>query len=250
MLENLYKIWTRLGVGFNESFSKEGSIDLEKILVETAHAGREDSRLLFGMRGWLLKHHDLVNGSRLIRFLKEEKETAVLGAIVDSVVEQEPRSVLLSVKRYCKKRKEPEFVFSKIAQSKVESKVNRLENHPVWKRWNLISNEMSVMEGAIHEKNYVLKHNPNLALRALFGAGTRAEIFSFFLKQKEANASEIARALNQSYQPVYSELMAVCKIGLGQVKKVGAESIFHVSSKFLKILLKSFTRIFFIFHTL
>lgn len=240
MFNNLYKIWTRLGVAFGESFSSEELVDLEKILVETSKAGRDDSRLLFGMRGWLLKHHDFVNGSRLIRLVQKEKQTAVLGAIIDSVIEENPRSVLKAVRKYCRKLKAPEFLFTRIGKSPTESELNRKEYLFVWKRWNLISREMSAMEGAIFEKPYVLRCNPNLALRALFGAGTRAEIFSYFLQNKEGNVLKISSALGQSYQPVYSELMAISKIGLGKVRKEGAERIFQVPHPFLKLLLKPF----------
>lgn len=237
MSENLRKIWTQLGVGFNEPFSKKNVIDLERTILDTTVAGRQDSRLLFGLRGWLLKHHDLVNGSRLIRLAKQAETTAVLGAIIDSVVEKEPRSVLIATRRYCKKSLQPEFLFYRIAQSKVEATINKRECLEVWRRWNLISNEMSSMEGVIFEKGYVLKHNPNLALRALFGAGTRAEVFGYFLQHMEGNAMEICKALNQSYQPVYSELTAISRIGLGKAKKVGASKIFRVSSHFIKMLL-------------
>ncbi len=227
-------------MAFDQSFSVEDLVDLEKILVETSQAGRDDSRLLFGMRGWLLKHHDLVNGSRLIRFVRQEKQTAVLGAVIDSVIEINPRSVLKAVRRYCRKLNKPEFLFRRIGRSPTESELNQEECLSVWKRWNLISREMSTMGEAILEKPYVLRNNPNLALRALFGAGTRAEIFSYFIKNKEGNALEISFALGQSYQPVYSELMALCKIGLGKVTKVGAERIFQVPYPFLKVLLNLF----------
>lgn len=238
MFDTLYKNWARLGVGFHESFSSEGFIDLEKTIVKTCHAGREDSRLLFGMRGWLLKHHDLVNSSRLIRLVRNEKETAILGAVVDSVIEENPRSVLCSVKRYCRKLKSPEFLFRRVALSKVDTHLNMRENLAVWKKWNLISREMSDMEGAVSEKGYIFKYNPNLALRALFGPGIRAEIFSYFLRKKKGNCLEIAKEVGQSYQPVYSELMAILKIGLAKEKKEGTARIFEISPRLIRGLLK------------
>lgn len=238
MFNDLRKKWTRLGVGFTESFSEQGLIDLEKTILETTHAGREDSRLLFGMRGWLLKHHDLINGSRLIRFVKKEPETAVLGALIDSMIEEAPRSTLLYVRRYCKKLRKPEFLFSKIAESKALSELNREENLSVWRHWNLISREMGEMEGAIYEKKYVLKHNLNLALRALFGPGMRAEVLSYFLKNKEGNAAQIAKALEQSYQPVYSELKAIQAIGLVHEEKEGIACVFQIEKNIIPMLLK------------
>ncbi len=219
-----------MGIGFHEPHSEPILIDLERTLIETAHAGRDDSRLLFGMRGWLLKHHDLVNGTRLIRLVKSEKETAILGAIIDSVLEEESRSTLRYVKKYCRKAKTPEFVFNRIASSPVQSERNREENLTVWKRWNLISREMESSEGAIMEKPYVLKHNRNLALRALFGPILKADLLAYFLEYKQGNAHQVAQALGQSYEPVYHELQSFKEIGFMEDEKAGLSRVFKIKS--------------------
>ncbi len=230
MFDELYTIWTQLGVGFLEGPTKATSIDLEKTIIATSYAGREDSRLLFGMQAWLVKHHDLVNNSRLIRLVKQEKETAVLGAIIDSVLAQVPRSTLRYVRKYCKKTKEPEFVFKRIAASKVQSVLNRAENLSLWKRWNLISRESGEMDGVIMEKSYVLKHNRNLALRAFFGPIAKADLFAHLLDHNVGNAYQMSLSLGLSYEPVYSELATFKAMGFVEEKKLGLARVFKIKS--------------------
>lgn len=230
MFDDLYKTWTQLGVGFLKSIDTSASVDLEKTIIATSHAGREDSRLLFGMRAWLLKHHDLVNNSRLIRLVKLEKETAVLGAMIDSVVLQIPRSTLRYVRKYCKKLQEPEFVFKRIAHSKVQSHLNQEENLPIWKRWNLISREIGEMEGVIMEKSFVYAHNRNLALRALFGPIVKADVFAFLLDHRMSNAHHMAHVLSLSYAPVYSELTTFKEMGLVEEEKHGLARVFKIKT--------------------
>lgn len=241
MLNNLHNIWSRLGVAFDVSLSKNLFIDLEDTLIQTAQQGREDSRLLFGMRGWLLKHHDLVNCARLVRKLKAQENTAVLGAIVESVVVERPRSFLRYVTKYCQPLKKKEILFFKVSRSKILSKLNKESNHPIWKKWGLISREMGDMKGAIREKSFVLKHNLNLAIRALFGPNLKAEILSYFIKNKQGHVYQIAKMTGFSYQPVYSELDSFNQLGLLKEERMGRKRVFRFNSGFFsKILLAPF----------
>ena len=206
--------------------------------METCVEGRRDPRLLFGMHGWLLKHHDLVNASRLIRMAKDSKTTAVLGAVCDAVLEHAPRSSLYYVRKHCRRLKSPEFLFDEIASSRALQKINDEESLPVWKRWGLISREMDVMEGAIAGKAFVLSHNRNLALRALFGTGVRAEILNSLVEPGEANAHEIAVGIGQSYEPVYSELKFGESVGLFVSVVRGRARVYRVTPVFLRRTLK------------
>jgi hypothetical protein len=233
-MKDLRKAWTRLGVGFVEKFSTQGQLDLEHLIVDTCKEGRSDSRLLFGMRGWLLKHHDLVNVARLIRMVKEEGDTAVLGAIIESVVETHPRSALASVTKYCRKAKKREFVFERIARSKTMAKFNLEENLPIWRKWNLISNEMGELGGAIAEKGYIFQYNSNMMLRALFSPGIRAEVLSYLVEYGEGNARQISMGVGQSYEPVYSELKLCENMGLLEPISCGRATVYHLKPEFLK----------------
>ncbi len=231
-MSDLYQIWSRLGVAFDTAPFFGSSIDLEDVLVKTSLEGRKDSRLLFGMRGWLLKHYELVNSARLICKIKSCSSTAVLGAVIESVILEYPRSNLKYAIKYCHPLSQSDFVFDSVRYSKTISHLNQMENLPLWKKWNLISREMGDMHGAIREKKFVLKHNPQLALRALFGAGLKAEVLSFFLNHRKGNARQIALAIGLSYEPVYSELMLFKKIGLAEEKKKGQTRVFSLSPKF------------------
>jgi len=235
---NLRTSWTRFGVAFDERIPRKGSVDLERLMMDTCVEGRKDPRALFGMIGWLLKHHDLVNVNRLIRMVKETKNTAVLGAVIDAVLEHAPRSSLRYVRKYCKRARKPEYVFEEIERSKVMRKLNEEENLPVWKTWNLISREMDTMEGGVAEKAFVLSRNGNLALRALFGTGIRAEILQYLVEHGEGNAHQIAQGVGQSYEPVYSELKTCEDVGLLEPISRGRATVYHVRPEFFQKTLK------------
>ncbi|EKD50112.1 MAG: hypothetical protein ACD_62C00649G0002 [uncultured bacterium] len=230
----LYKTWARLGVAFNVKPTSDSVIDIEDVLIRTAHEGRDDSRLLFGMRGWLIKHHELVNSARLISKIKCLTETAVLGAIIDSVVEIHPRSNLKYIVKYCHPLSQPDFVFRSVKNSNILSQLNLQENLSLWKKWNLISREMEYNKEAIYEKKHVFKHNPWLILRALFGAGLKAEVLTYFFHHKKGNARQIAQTTQLSYEPVYSELRLLNKIGLVKEKKRGRARVFSFCPSFFK----------------
>ena len=238
MSHDLRTSWARLGVAFDERISRKGSVDLECLMMDTCIEGRKDSRALFGMIGWLIKHHDLVNANRLIRMVKEARNTAILGAVIDTVLEHTPRSSLRYVRKYCKRIPRPEYVFEEIARSKVLQRLNQEENLPVWKAWNLISREMDTTEGGIAGKMFVLSRNYNLALRALFGTGIRAEILNYLVERGEGNAHQISQGVGQSYQPVYSELKLCEDVGLLMPVTCGRATVYHLRPEFFQKTLK------------
>lgn len=210
MSDFLYQEWKKLGVEFVSVPVCRTPVDIEKLLTLTAKEGRCDARLIFGMRSWLLENYDLVNAQRLIRFIKEEnknrQQTAVLGAVLESVVKKYPRSSLKAAIKYCQKNKNKEFVFKRVASSQVLSKINEEENHPIWKKWNLVSREMSLMTGVLRKRKIILNNNKNLLLRAFFGIRTSTELLVYFLSGGSGNALEIVKDIGLSYEPVYSEL--------------------------------------------
>ena len=235
---SLRKSWARLGVAFAERFTSRGALDIERLIVETCIEGRRDPRLFFGMVGWLIKHHDLVNASRLIRMAKESKATAVLGAVCDAVLDGSPRSSFRYVRRYCRPLSRPEYLFDEVASSRALRRANDEENLKLWKRWGLISRELDAMEGAIADKVFVLGHNRNLAFRALFGTGVRAEILSYLVEHGEANARQIALGIGQSYEPVYSELKFCASVGLLAPVVRGRARVYHVAPNLFRQALK------------
>lgn len=234
MSDHLYRAWAKLGVGFTAISKPRKLIDLEKTIIDTARVYHDHPKLLFGMRAWLLRHHDLVNGNRLIRMIKKESKTAVLGAIIESILKAHPRSDLKYVMKYCTPLVKKEFLFRVISESKVLADWNRKENLAVWKKWGLISREMDDMEGAIKPRQTVLKNNPNLLLRVLFGAGVKAEILSYFMEKKEGNAHQIAQERDLSYERVYTELMSFKEAGLVSEEKSGLARTFHLQHRFFK----------------
>ncbi len=60
--------WARIGGGFTVALSRE-PVDVERLIVASAHAAHGDSRLFWVMASWIAVHHKLIDVRRLGRLL-------------------------------------------------------------------------------------------------------------------------------------------------------------------------------------
>lgn len=239
MHDELYNQWAQLGVGFVATNPVMIGLDPEKLIVETASAGRDDPRLLFGMYHWLLKHHDLINSYRLIRFIKKTKKTAVMGALLDEAHRVLSTNHFMNWAKYCKKQSRKEFVFPLVEKSKILMELNCRENLPQWKRWGLICRDWDDMSDVIMEKEYVLDKNPGMRFRAIFGPGLRAEVFTFFTQHIVGNIHGISQTLMMDYKSVYNELIFFKSVGVVREIRTGKARVFQMDFKRLHGLIPS-----------
>jgi len=215
----LQKFWKRIGFRFSCPASEE-PVDVEQLIVDSIIAGRDEPVLVWALLTWLIHYADLVNIHRLLRMLNREIDF-ILGAVCDIALEHGADAKLKYVIRHCKPNQKPEILFNIMKQTTIATK-NEFENSvPVFIKWGLYCSSISVKEDALFNRHYVLRNNYNLAIRAVFGANTKAEIFTFLSVVPKAYVTQMVKEIKLYYQPVYSEVENLLKNKLVEYEPVG-----------------------------
>ena len=220
---------TRMGIRFGEEMPGH-DVDVEKTLLEATEQGRGEPRVFWAVLLWMSTYMDLVNVSRLSNMLREYGDPAALGAVCELAYQRNANRKFLAVRQRCRPKETREILFSKMAEMGVTTREVKKGALPLFLRWGFYCNYVNLMEGAICNRAEVLGRNPNLRLRALFGAGSRADILSWLLAHKRAHASKIAHGLSLSYQPVHSELRRLAADGILNAERVGNIRVFSLTA--------------------
>ena len=228
MSHTLRQRLAQLGVRFGEA-PCGCDVDVEKTLLEATEQGRAVPRLFWAGLLWMSNYIDLVNISRLARLLRDHGDPAALGALCDLAFEKNPDRKFTAIRRRCHPRKTREILFRKMAEMEVTRREARNGALPAFLKWGYYCNYVNRMEGAICSRDEILRRNRGLRLRALFGAGSRADILNWLLVHERAHARKIARELSLSYQPVYSELHRLAADRILTAEQVGNIRVFSLT---------------------
>lgn len=228
MTPTLRQRLTQLGVRFGE-VPPACDVDVEKTILEATEQGRAEPRLFWAALLWTSTYIDLVNISRLARLLKDHGDPAALGALCDIACEKKADRKFLAIRRRCRPRKTREILFHKMAEMEVTKREVEQGALPVFLGWGYYCNYVNLMEGAICNREEVLRRNQGLRLRALFGTGSRADILNWLLVHKAAHARRIARESSLSYQPVYGELHRLAADKILTAEQVGNIRVFSLT---------------------
>jgi hypothetical protein len=229
-MEELKSQWSRIGFRFLDKPSK-APVDLERLIVETTRAGRQDPVLLSAMLTWIIHFSDLINTARLLRLLKDA-DLSVLGLILDLSLEHHAHKKLKQLILKFTAKTKPEILFS-VMDSMVTTRNSEIENSiPAGRKWGLFVSDISIKADALHNRDWILKRNPNLYFRALFGANIKAEVFSQLFKLKETYIQELSRAIGVSYQPVYAEVKEMAENHFLNMKSIGRTKLISMNPLF------------------
>jgi hypothetical protein len=209
--EPLFSMWARLGVNFPAFKPSKEETLVEELIAQTSLIGRYEPRLLEGMAGWLQKHGDLVNTSLMRRHI-ENGDPAVIGLVFDTLNSKETAK-LKQLTKYCRPKKKAEMLFY-AAETSPTMKAQAVENETELNRkWNLLYVSLRIKTDAIYDRKEVLKRNPNLARRALFGVIMRTEILNFLLQKGSSFPAEISKALGYRYHRVIGDVHGLIRDG-------------------------------------
>jgi hypothetical protein len=92
---------------------------------------------------------------------------------------------------------------------------------------------MQIKTDAVYDRKEVLKKNPTLAHRALFGAIIRTEILNCLLQKGSSFPAEISKALGYRYHRVISDIQGMIGDGAiidsfaGKKRQLKISSAFH-----------------------
>lgn len=209
--DSLRRKWRRIGYRF-ACTAHPDPVDPEMVLAESVVCGRNDPDLFWAALSWLIAYGDLVNLSRLFR-LTGIDTGAVMGALAESALAHGADRRLRRITERNTPRRSPEILFSVMAQSPTLARHETESPDPIMRKWGYFCSNVSVKPDALNNRQFVLSHNGNLALRALFGPHARADILWALLQVSQQTITDVARFVGLSYQPVYSEIESMVRNG-------------------------------------
>jgi hypothetical protein len=209
--EPLFSMWARLGVNFPAFAPSKVEPLVEDLIVQTSLIGRYEPRLMEGMVGWLQKHGDLVNTALMRRHI-DKGDPAVIGLVFDTLTSKETVK-LKQLTKYCRPKKKAEMLFF-AAESSPTMKAQAVEHETeLSRKWNLLCVSLRIKTDAVYDRKEILKRNPNLARRALFGVVMRTEILNFLLQKGSSFPAEISKALGYRYHRVILDIQGLIRDG-------------------------------------
>ena len=236
MSEILYKKWNKLGYGFSDG-SVDEFVDLEKVIIDTCLDCHKEPRLFWGALTWIINHGTFVNVSRLISMINKLEDTSKIGCLFDFALQNNADKKLNGILAHCKKKNKIELLFELPKRFKYMEKIIKADALPRGKKWGYFINEITIKPEAMFTRKHILENNPHLAIRALFGANTKSEIFFALLDtRKKTYIQELVRKIGCSYQPVYKEIKALVENGIVKMETVGNLKFIALQENMLKLL--------------
>ena len=233
-IDQLFNDWSQLGIRLTHS-DKRKEVDIEMVIVNTTYLGRYNSRLLFSMLTWIRDNADLINSQKLINTLSDA-DISVLGAILAIALKNGADKKLVAVKNHCKKKIKPEILFANMKKNPLLYEQEVSESCKEWKEWGLYCSEISFYNDARYDREYILRNNKLLAIRALFGSNLRAEILYMLFKKSNMYIRLLSKTTGFSYFPVQMEVKNLLLNGLLNSVSYGRTNVLSLSSNAKKIL--------------
>ncbi|CAN5784892.1 hypothetical protein BH23GEM7_BH23GEM7_28400 [soil metagenome] len=224
--------WARLGGGFTVEPGPL-PVDIEDLLVRSVRQAPADHRLFFVAATWLGVHHQLVDMRRLGRMLADQDgmDSAVAGALLSVANEIAGAKRLETAMRHCRPLAEPRVLFERTASHPVLGAFAREHALPLFVRWGLWHDEISLKLGAVRPIRWILLHCPELRLRALLGAGLESEIAEA-LREAPRTVAELARISGASYAATHEACSRLIARGLVEASSTESHSGLALSEPF------------------
>lgn len=210
----LAREWTRVGGGFTVP-AATAPVDLEELLIRSVQAGPADYRVFFVAATWLGVHEAFVDMRKFAKRLAalDGMDSAVAGALVDLARLAGGSAALSQLAARCRALDTPRPLFDANAQNLVLR--DHVEAHPlpIFARWGLWHDEISLKHGAIRPVQWILKHCPELRVRALVGTGLDAEVLQSTWSAA-CSITELSEKLGTSYAATHEAVERLLHRGL------------------------------------
>ncbi|HLL81134.1 MAG TPA: hypothetical protein VK420_00730 [Longimicrobium sp.] len=215
--------WKRAGGGFSVA-AAANPVDLEALVGRTARQAPADHRLFFVAASWIGVHHTLVDMRRLGRILEklDELGSAVAGAMLSVADEVAGSERVRAAQRHCRPLQEPRVLFERIADDAVLAGFAREQSLPLFSRWGLWHDEVSVKTAAVRPIRWILAHSPELRVRALIGASLEGEVVQA-LRERPRSIAELARVTGATYAATHEAVTRLYARGLAESVRSGAK---------------------------
>jgi len=191
-LDNLLRQWASLGVGFDIQ-PASGTIDVERLLLETSRHIPSMPRLFVMAATWLHTYGDLIAKHRLKRLIRDELEAeyqSVLGLLLDTAQQGTHPLEFQSVIKDLKPALHSRPLFETASRNKGLTTLAKRKASPLARKWNLWSQEIEFKDDALRPASWAIANHPALRTRADFRGDLRASILAALRHDQGAGQSE------------------------------------------------------------
>ena len=220
--------WAKLGVLYGVSPARR-TPDVEALLLRTAEVLPTFARLLPTTLTWLVQYERLVCRHRLARMagdITEAEVSAALGLVLNFARQHTQSDHLKLVIAACRPADEGRPLFVVDQRSAAFQRLAKTQASTISQRWNLWTPEPALKPDTIRPAIWLMKRNPVLRYRAIFGGNLRASILATLLADPDAGRSEsaLARACGVTRKAVREALDHLAFCGLLSRKADGART--------------------------
>ncbi len=168
-----------------------------------------------------------------MRFVKQA-DSALLEAVLEIAMKYGGYQSFTPVIKHCYPLKPAEVLMKSLEDVEIYIDEQKIYGKKEFKKWGLFCTAIEFYEDAFRTREWVLKHNKLLALRAVFGANIRSEILFYLDNFKEIGIRKLSQSLGYAYSGVYREVELFEKNGL-IIEEKGKGRIIKLSNKMKKI---------------
>ena len=214
-LDTLAAMWKRVGVLF-ATRPTASPVDLERLLCDTARAGRFDERLFVCAASWLSQYHGFINGRRLsvLAVGLDRQESATLGALLSFARFAAGNAPELDAAlARCRPLNRPRPLFAIMDTMDVLRDRVRMRALPLFAAWGLWHDDATLKPSAIRPVRWLLRHAPELRARALLGPSVEADVMASALAG-EVTVRDVALTTNVSYAATHDAASRLVGRGL------------------------------------
>jgi hypothetical protein len=232
-ITELYQKWARFGWMVSEPVY-EGFVDLEQLILETTWAARYDGRLMKWLMTWFKNYGDLVNKKRLLRYIKQA-DSAVLGAAIEIAMNHGADKNYKTVLEKCKPNSPIDIFDKNMKDVTIYVEEQRKHGKEEFRKWGFYCTMIEFYTDSVRSREWVLKNNRFLAVRAIFGVNIRAEILNSLDQNDGLAIRKLSKKTGYAYSGVYREIEDLLTNGF--VKEYAGDGrIIKLSDKMLDII--------------
>ncbi len=191
-LNHLIGQWAALGAGFDIEPYPE-TVDLERLLLDTARHAPEMSRLFIMAATWLHIYGDFVAKHRLKRLIRDELEPQhqpVLGLLLDIAQQGSHPLEFQSIIKHLEPAEHEKPLFGSIYRNSKLTDISRKKASTLSRKWRLWCQPVEFKEDAMRPASWAISNQPQLRTRADFRGDLRASILAALRHDLGAGTSE------------------------------------------------------------
>jgi hypothetical protein len=201
---------------------------LEGLVADTARVARDDARLFFTVASWLATHHALVDARALGRACASlgTDASATTGALLAVAIDQAPTAAALRAARgHCRPLRPSDRRALFTAYERRPALLADMQGRalPLFLRWGFWHDEITRKADAIRPVPWLLRHVPEMRLRALVGPGLDTAILEYVTRAgahggaqggEPVTVASVARSTGCAYASVHEAATRLVGRGL------------------------------------